>query len=1121
MFVPAKEQDERMRAEPEQFEAQRATRFRFTRSLTIVLLAMGAVLAPGKLWAQATAGTILGTIQDVSGAVVPEAIVTVTNMDTSISKVAQSDANGNYEAPYLIPGRYAVEVEKRGFKKASQTGISLEIDQKARVDLTLEPGNVSQTVSVSSEATLVKTETAEQAQVITSKQVVDLPLNIRNFAQLVNLNTGSTPGGGQGASIGVDNPQGLASSSVNGLPSDGNNWQIDGISDNEAFFNILTVNPSVDAIQEFKTSTSNYSAEFGQAGGANVQISIKSGTNQFHGVAFEFLRNNDLDANGFFDNLSGAKIPAFRQNQFGANLGGPIIKDRTFFFMDYEGYRSAQGESEIMTIPTLLQRQGIFTEVNPINGAPQNLIYNPTTHQPFPGNTIPVSQQSPAAMAIAKLWPSPNLFAPNGAALLSNNYYAENSATRNVDNGDVRVDHRFSDKNQFFVRYSLLDANLETPPYLGAVLGGDPGLSAISHSFNQNAVISDIYSFSPTTVNEFRMGLDRVALDWAGLDQNLETSNQVGIPGINDLCSFCGGLARISIAGENAIGHTPYAPTFRHDTIFQWVDNLTHTAGKQTIKTGANIQRIRANLFQTDDPIGEFDFDGNETSNLGAPGTGIGLASFLTGYESSAERDAMPGYPSYRTTYLGFFVQDDIRVNEKLTANVGLRYEIYTAPTDAYNRQSNFDLSSGDILLACIATSCTGGVKTDFGNWEPRAGLAYSPDSGKTAFRVGSGVSAYAPTSGQFLGTLAQNPPYVQGQQLTPPNPYTAGPTLDEGMPPLSPAPTRPGAPAGHLIATGDAVQWLDPNLKETRVYQWSAGIERALTPNLMLDANYVGNAVTGLPIILTGNIPMPGFESQLPLAQRRPYYLADPDLDSINLRFNGAQSHYNSLQVKLEKRFSSGLSFLASYTYSKNMTRGVYFDDPFDFMADKAPGDYDQTHYFVGSYSYALPFGRGKRFGANWNRWTDAALGGWQVNGITTLHSGLPFSPSLATTNLDDGLGNMPNRICSGAVANPTIAEWFNPNCFVTPALNVFGNSGYNILRGPGFKNWDVSLFKNFSFTETKYLQFRGEFFNAFNNVDFSNPKTSLCGGNCGEATITSTSNIARQIQFALKFYF
>ncbi|PYV85758.1 MAG: hypothetical protein DMG05_22070, partial [Acidobacteria bacterium] len=396
-------------------------------------------LLPADSLAQMTTGTILGKVTDPSGAAVPGAQVTITNLGTRIVKTFATDENGNYLVSYLLPGSYEVTAEKAGFKKSTQTGITLQVDQKARVDLALELGEMSESVSVMAEAALVKTERSESAQVINSKQIVDMPLNVRNFAQLVNLNTGSVPNPGSlGGNINPDNPQGISDTNVNGIQADGNNWQIDGITNNEAFFSILSVNPSIDAIQEFKVANNNYSAEFGRAGGANVQIAIKSGTNQLHGGAFEFLRNSSLDANDFFSNRAGVSIPPFRQNQFGGNIGGPIIKDRTFFFGDYEGYRSRLGETSNLTIPTLLQRQGDFSEPgNPV-------IYNPfdidpgTGHpRPFAGNRIPSNLINPASANVMALLPPPNLNVPVGQA----NFNGSHSIAHDVNNFDVRIDH--------------------------------------------------------------------------------------------------------------------------------------------------------------------------------------------------------------------------------------------------------------------------------------------------------------------------------------------------------------------------------------------------------------------------------------------------------------------------------------------------------------------------------------------------------------------------------------------------------------------------------------------------------------------------------------------------------
>jgi hypothetical protein len=1104
----------------------RGTMARLAAWACMGILMLASVPAP--VVAQMNTGVILGAITDPSGAAIPGAAVTITNEGTQISQKAVTDSAGNYQVPYLIPGMYQVTVEKEGFKMITRTGITLEVDQKARVDMAMQVGAVTQSVEVTGGAPLVKTESAEQGQVINSQQMVSLPLEVRNFAQFVALNTGSVPCPScLGGYISGDNPQGISDTNINGIQADGNNWQIDGITDNEAFFSILSVNPSVDAIQEFKVSTNNYSAEFGRAGGGNVQISIKSGTNQFHGVAFEFLRNSALDANDFFSNRSGTPIPPFRQNQFGGNLGGPIKKDRAFFFADYEGYRSRMGQTELQTVPDALQKQGIFTEA----GNPT--IYNPFAAQtPFLNNTIPLSMQSKAAQNVMALLPLPNVVAPLGDA----NHEGSNSLAHNVDNLDGRVDYRISDKDNFFTRYSFLSTMLNNPPFLGTVVGGDPFLASIAHTRNQNAVISEVHSFNPTTLNEFRFGFDRVRTDWTALDINEDTSNQVGIPGINDFCGTCGGLTRLVISGMSPYGHTDYAPTFRHDTVFQWVDNVTFIRGKNTFKTGADIRRVRAALFQTAQPLGEFDFDQRFTA---APnGTdGIGLASFLLGYAETAERQTNVTYPDARTNQLFFYGQDDLRLTPKLTLQMGMRYEIYGAPTDSHNNQSNFDIQNGNILVACVATSCAGGVKTDLSDWAPRLGFAFSPDKGKTAIRGGAGISYFSPGYGGQIGTLNDNFPFVQPQQLAASNPLVLDPAvdpyLDNGLPPLSPVETRPGAPPGNLVPGGLTpsvnllgVTYVPPDLRMTRVYQWSLDVQRSITPNLVLDTAYLGNAVSHLFIGPAFNYPAPGVVTANPtltLQELRPYYSLDPNMSENTTRGNFGRTHYDALQVKLEKRFSRGLSFLISYTYSHTLSRGSFFNDPEHFLADQAPAGFDTPQRITFSYMYRLPFGRREQYGSNWNKWTDAALGGWEVSGITLYMTGFPFTPSVAST-LDNGNSNQPNRICNGNLAHKTIDYYYDWSCFVSPPINVFGNSGFGILRGPGQRSWDLSLMKNFPLgTEARYLQFRAEFFNLPNNENFGTPNSSQCGGACGEGTITSnaTGTNPRQIQFALKLYF
>jgi hypothetical protein len=430
------------------------------------------------------------------------------------------------------------------------------------------------------------------------------------------------------------------------------------------------------------------------------------------------------------------------------------------------------------------------------------------------------------------------------------------------------------------------------------------------------------------------------------------------------------------------------------------------------------------------------------------------------------------------------------------------------------------DLVTGNLLFACIATTCTAGIHTDYSNVEPRVGLAYSPDS-KTVIRSAFGVSAYAPGSGGQIGTLADNEPWEEGQQINPATPSTPGPTLDQGLPGLAPLLSRPGAGPGVYIANGGINFWMNPYLRMTKAYQWNLDVERTIVPSLLLDVAYVGNAAVGTFLNIPANFPELDPTSTLSIQQRRPYYATNPDLQEFTKRDNIGHSDYHSLQAKLDKKFSHGLSFLAAYTWSKTLQRGNDFVNPDLYMQKDLSGQ-DLKERFVLSYSYELPIGRGRLVGKDMNPRLNMVAGGWQIQGITVLRTGLPFTVGLGTSELDNGLGNIPNRNGSGKLSNPSVKEWFDWTQFSQPG-DQYGNAGYNILRGPGGKNNDMSLFKNFNFTESRYVQFRAEFFNAFNNVEFGQPNSTYCGGTCGEGTITSLAGgyNPREMQFALKLYF
>lgn len=1078
--------------------------------LWLVILMLPASF-PQTALGQANSGTILGTVADVNGASVPNCKVIARNTGTGVAKEVQTDENGSYRITYLIPGAYEVVAEKVGFKRSIEPSLELQVGQQATINFALSVGDISEGVEVTGESELLQAQSAEQSQVINTKQMQELPLNYRDFAQLATLVPGAVIGtGGQGTTYGADNPQGSGGALVvNGSHGGSNNWQIDGITNNEQHFNLIVVSPSMDAIQEFKVTTNNYSAEYGRAVGANVQIQIKSGTNDFHGGAFEFLRNDKLDANNFFNNRSGQSRKPYKQNQFGAFLGGPILKNKTFFFGDFEVLRRRETTTGLITIPTLLQRQGIFTEPG------QATIYDPLNGQPFPNNTIPANRINPAARRIMSFFPEPNV--PGGG--LTSNFFGASNLQHDRQNFDIKVDHNIGEKDQAFAKYSFQSATIDTPPYLGEILNGQPNATT-AFTRNQHVVVSEIHTFSPNTINELRFGVNRLALDWSSFGQDRNTSDEVGIPGINSYCGLCGGLPRINIQGMTVFGHTSFAPTERHGTTWQFVDNVTLTKGKHTFKVGVDYQFLRMVLFQTSNPVGQFNFDRNMTSNQGSGG--IGLATFLLGNYANATRQTMTVPPDTFFHTLGTYLQDDVRVTPNLTLNLGLRYDIAFAPTDRNDRITNFDPKTGDLLVACEAISCTGGVKTQYNNLGPRMGLAYTFGGGKNTIRLGAGLSIMPPYNGGLINTLSNNYPFVIAQDLRPSNIYTPSLSLSDGFTRPPAVEFRPGAAAGHIIPKG-FFDYIPAEQDLVRSYQWSLSLQRQITQSLMVDATYVGNSQLGLLVFLPQNIPRPGEKAGLPLQQRRPYYSVAPDLATFQTRISAGRGSYHSMQLKAEKRFSAGLSFLTSYTWSKTLQAGGFrFGaniNPFAYM-EKGLADHDAPHRFVVSYVYELPLGKRRRFGNEWPGAVDGLLGGWQVSGVTYYQSGLPFTPSIAS-NLDNGLQNRPNRICAGKIDNPTIDRWFDTKCFVASPFNVFGNAGINILRGPSVRNWDITLSKNFVFKEGLRLQFRTDLLNAFNQVNFGNPNSAV--DNPGGGTISGflLGYNPRLIQFGLKFYF
>ncbi len=1059
-------------------------------------------LASGALYGQMVTGTIIGTITDETGGILPGAAVTVTNLQTNQSRSMVTDEAGNYIAANLPIGVYQVSAELSGFKKQVRSGISLDVDQRLRVDLTLSVGEITEVVEVEAEAPLVRSETSDLGEVIGKRQVDELPLNGRNFVQLVTLTTG-TGTGIPGQSLHGNSPSAFRSDtavSVNSGRADQNNFLLDGVDNNEADVNTIVIIPIIDGIQEFKVLTNTFSAEFGRSSGAIISVQTKSGTNEFHGTAFEFHRNSALDARNFFD--PPGKIPKFIQHQFGASIGGPIVRNRTFFFADYQGTRIRQAQTFLMTVPTGKMRNGDFSEI----GRP---IRNPLTNVPFSGNIIPSSAMDPAAAALIKTYPRPNR--PG----LTNNFVNNPVLRRRDEQFDVRIDQQFSDRTNLFVRYSFNDTDRFQPsPLTGttAPAGGDFFTGIVGRLSGagdasvraQGVSINFTHLFSPRLISETRFGFSRFRLRNfpEGFGQNL--ADQFGIPGIN-ISPITTGLPRLQIAGFMGLGPAAFLPDLSAQNTIQVLDNLTLIRGAHTLKFGFDFRRRHRNNFETFNQQGVFIFTPRWT--------GFSMSDFLTGFPVTTLRTVLHGRFGKRSWELAAYAQDDVAVTRRFKLNLGLRYEIWSPVSEVFDRQANFDTATARMILAGEDQPLGRGLRHfDKVNFGPRFGFAYDlTGAGKTILRGGYGIS-FLEDGGQVVTlNLTDNFPFAVtqfiGAFLSPIN------RLSQGLPvPIVPDP-NPLNPRGN-------VKHIDPNYQASYSQMWALNLQHQLAANLLLDISYAGSQAVKLRSGRNINqaIPGPG-----PVEPRRPFFRLNPALGTVTGTFSDGLSNYHSLQLKVNRRFSRGLTFLSSYTWSKAISYnegalGLCADagvqNPRDWKADRSPACTDIPHRFVFSYSYELPFGKGLSGVGK------AVAQGWQINGITVIRSGSPFTPQLTTPSPVTGGTTRPDRICDGALpeGQRSIQRWFDLGCFAPPS-NVFGNSGRNILRGPGQINFDFSLFKNFALNERSTVQFRAEIFNLFNTPQFQLPVRFVDTPDA--ATIVETVNTSRQIQFALKVIF
>ena len=1108
------------------------------RTMTLAVFASAVTLL-----AQSSSGTFLGTVRDSTGAIIPGATVSVLNQDTGFRRDTVSNAAGEYELPYVPLGNYTVTCKSKGFKSVDRTGINLQVDQKAKLDFSLAVGEVSETITITEAPPLVKASSSEFGEVVQKRAVQELPLNGRNYVQLVHLTAGVTTGqqGGNIEGAGAFVPRGTGSFNANGQRGQNNNFMVDGIDNNESWINSTILQPSVEATNEFKVYTANPPAEFGRASGGVVNVQTRSGTNEIHGSVYNYLRNSALDARDFFQRKTDAnqrRIPAFRQNQYGVTFGAPIKKNNWFIFGDFQGLRQGRGLNVISTVPTVAQKAGNFGATNVFDPLTNRI--NPATGQTvrdqFANNVIPASRIPRPSRLLTNLYPDPNVGA--------NQFFFSPNRIQHDDGFNIRTDKAISSKNNMFIRvsrgknYTDLPGALPAPANAGFAIGpyagGDTAQFADAADFNLTtwgAVLSDTHVFKPNLVSEFKMGFSRFDLFAVPKDMNINSAKELGIPGVNEaLPPFSGGLPAIRPTGFAFLGANTPIPSISQNTNYQINENVTHILGRHSIKYGGQIIRRHLNFFESQDPArGFWNFNAEFTNNASGAG-GSPIASLLLGYPTQITRATLFGTFGLRAWEDSFYVQDDFKVSQRLTLNLGLRYELFLPLTEVAGRLANFNFDPTNpavSLIPALGGDKYAGRKVDNNNFAPRLGFAYDvTGKGRTVVRGSFGLH-YVSVHYAGQGALGRNVPFMPIQNFSPGS-LNVGRNLIDGIPIPgfnvfdTAAKLQAGAAAGQV----GTVQAVDPNTKISSSPQWGLNIQHELKQGLLMDVGYVGTRGLHLFSAYNLNQAQPG---STPLASRRPL---QPISNVANVNYLGyfGASTYHALQMKVTQQFKSGVNILAVYTFGKSIddsiaassgqnNRSGGYQDINNRRGQRGPSTFDTAQRFVLSGGYQLPFGAGKRFASSAGPATQRFIGGWQLTTITTLQTGLPFSPTMAASNLNNaGAFQMPNRVCEGSISSWTIQRYFDTSCFVAPAAFTYGNSGTNILRGPGLETVDFAMHKNFRlWSDASRLQLRMEGFNILNNANFRLPNINI-GVPAGATISNTTTGFGRQFQAVVK---
>lgn len=1081
----------------------------WTKRLTCLLAQVSGLLVFG-LPLLAQTAEITGLISDPSGIATPGAEVSIINSETGIKRVATTNEQGYYTLPLLNPGTYAITIRKTGFKAVERKGIKLDVAQIARVDFTLELGEMKDTVTVVAEAPVLASESAVVGQVISNRKVLDLPLNGRDWTQLTTLTPGAIS---RGSNSQLEAP----SISVDGSRNSKTVFMIDGGSVSSQYFDVASVVPSVDAIQEFSVQSNSFSAEYGQ-GTAIINVSLKSGTNQLHGSAYEFLRNQVLDARNFF-NTTGVRPPV-KQNQFGFTFGGPVVipkvyngRDRTFFFGDYEGTRIRRAVTNVNTVPSAAMRGGDFSALSTTLLDPATFRADPSKpgailKDPFPGNIIPASRFSPQSTFFLPFYPTANTAAGT--------YNFVPSRSNTTDKFDLRGDHRFSNADSLTGSYSLNQA-ITYGPGAFPVNGG-----TFNDIRKQRASADELHSFSPNLLNDLR--LNYVRTRFYNYPQGLGTNYTVqsGIGGFAEQSAEFPGFPGLGISNYLGFNANAFSPIKFRDNKYEIDDTLTWIRGQHSIKAGGMFRKYSTSTTNAARSRGDFTFNGNFSGNS--------FADFLLGIPYQGRR-TFPrntfGISPMQNEH--FFVQDDWKVTPRFTLNLGLRYELNNPPLVLHNQMASADPvlkrivvasdSSGKITYTgqqigqflyplfadVIVPSSSVGLgpslrNLDKNNFAPRLGIAWRPGN-NLVVRAGYGIFYGLIQGNRSESTGIVNPPFLADEL----NNFNT-----------SPAPTKTLANMFQPITQGLnliplSFFQIEQNMRDPYFQQYNLTVQKLVHGVVSLEGAFVGSKGSKIEFSRPINVPVPGPGT---IQDRRLWtrFAAGTYVE------NGGYSNYRAFQGKAEIRAWRGLSMLVSYAFAKSIdnlsgdNQGYASQDPNNNNGEKGVSDYDVKHRMVSSVNYALPFAK------NGHGPLALLVKHWEIGSIVTMQSGLPFTPSISTDPANTGTSLRPDRIGNGAISDRTLQRYFDYTAFRLPAPYTYGNSGRNILYGPGFKNWDLIAMRNIRFSERTNLQFRAEFFNLTNTPAFGNPTGNIQSSNVGKIL---SAGEPRDVQFGLKFSF